>query len=101
MVIGEPADLVVGAGSGTRRWMVEPVIAAASARIASTGRSARPARYHASAPTSSTRIGTPMSSASVMLPIVSSTSASERCATSVTCPAGEFTVCCVWSPPPP
>ena len=36
-------------GSGTRRWIVEPVIAAASARISSTGRSAWPAKYHASA----------------------------------------------------
>ena len=44
------------------------------------------------APTSRTRMGTPMSSASVMLPVVSSTSASERCAMSVTRPAGELTV---------
>ena len=32
-------------GSGTRRWIVEPVMAAASARIDSTGRSARPVSH--------------------------------------------------------
>ena len=39
-------------GSGTRRCMVVPVIDSASTRIASTGRSARPVKYHAASATS-------------------------------------------------
>ena len=39
-------------GSGTRRSIVVPVIDSASWRIASTGFSARPVKYHAASPTS-------------------------------------------------
>ena len=38
-------------GSGTRRWIVPPLMASTSARIASTGRSARPTSTHATAAT--------------------------------------------------
>ncbi len=46
-------------GVGTRRWIVAPPMAATSARIASTGRNARPTRYHATAATAATSSGTP------------------------------------------
>ena len=91
IVTASARDLVVGLRApGTRRWIVVPVIDAASARIASTGRRARPAKYHVSRPTSRTSAGKPMSSASVMLLIVSSTSASDRCDVSVIWPCGRL-----------
>ena len=73
-------------GSGTRRWMVEPVISSASVRIASTGRSARPVKYQTANPTSSTSRGTATNRMSLRLSTVLLTSSSDRCATSTTSP---------------
>ena len=74
-------------GSGTRRWMVEPVIDAAWSRIASTGRSARPAKYHTANATRSTRSGTAIHIRVVTLSTVALTSSSDCSATSVMLPA--------------
>ena len=71
--------------------MVDPVIAAASARISSTGRSARPAKYHTANATSSTSSGTTTYMSVVTLSTVVLTSASDCCATNVMFPAAVWT----------
>ncbi len=82
-------------GSGTRRWIVDPVIAAASARMASTGLSARPVSHHVSPARSAMSTGTPNTSTLVMLSTVLSTSCSEFSATSVIVPCAVST--CRWA----
>ena len=72
-----PISSLVG-GSETRRWRVDPVISSTSARIASTGRRARPTSRYATAATSATRAGSPNRSArrrASMLRVTGSTAA--------------------------
>ena len=70
-------------GSGTRRSIVAPVIDSASLRIASTGLSARPVKYHAASATSRIMSGTTISSTSVTESVVRFTVAVDCCATRV------------------
>ena len=74
-------------GSGTRRSIVVPVIDSASTRIASTGRSARPAKYQTRNATNAISAGTVKTSTRRTESRVRSTSLSDRWATSVTLPA--------------
>ena len=55
---GQPGDLVVAAGTGTRRSRSRPPIAATSARIGSTGRSVRPTSTQISAASTPATSGT-------------------------------------------
>ncbi len=64
--------------------MVVPVMDSACSRMASTGRRARPAKYHAASPTRAMSPGTANHMMLVILETVLSTSARERWATTVT-----------------
>ncbi len=67
-----PTSSSVG-GWGSRRCSVDAVMRSASARMASTGRSARPTSTHAITPTSATRAGNPTANRSVRASTLRST----------------------------
>ncbi len=64
-------------GSGTRRCRSRSLISATSARIASTGRRARPVTHQVTAPTSASSSGTPTIRAATVVLSAASASRSE------------------------